>query len=343
MLNDFIDTVKFNIIRFRNELNAEGKEISIDNLKNKLNGTERREAKKAEPTFMSYYLMHNEKFQKLVGIDFSKATLTRHQTSADHLERFITEYMGKSDIKISQVTYQFLNEYAYYFKTVRKCNHNTTMKYNKNLGTVIRMALADGLIDRNPFDKFKLTNKPVNRETLTEDEVDKLLNLELEEWGRLDRVRDMFVFCCYTGLAFIDVINLKMDHIIEDKDGVYWIKNMRYKTNAEFMIPLLPVTLKIIDKYCEYPQKMKDGSVLPKYSNQKYNSYLKDLASRVDIKKNLTSHIARHTFATIITLNEGVPLEVISKMLGHTNTRTTQIYAKVQQASIMHGMRRLMK
>jgi site-specific recombinase XerD len=215
------------------------------------------------------------------------------------------------------------------------------MKYIKNLGKVIRLGLAEGYMSKNPFDKFKLTYKTVQRDILTIEEVDKLVKLKIPE-ERLDRVRDLFVFCIYTGLAFVDVTNLKMEHLVKTNEGTTWIKNSRYKTSVAFLIPLLAIPVRLIKKYEGFFKRDIDGSVMPTLSNQKYNSYLKELAIRAKISKNLTSHLARHTFATTITLNEGVPLEVVSKMLGHSDTKTTQIYAKIQEKAIMNGMKKLM-
>jgi site-specific recombinase XerD len=215
------------------------------------------------------------------------------------------------------------------------------MKYIKNLGKVIRLGLAEGYMTKNPFDKFKLTYKTVQRDILTIEEVEKLVKMKIPE-ERLDRVRDLFVFCIYTGLAFVDVSNLKMEHLVKTNEGTTWIKNSRCKTSVSFLIPLLAIPERLVNKYDNFIKRNVDGSVMPTLSNQKYNSYLKELAIRANISKNLTSHLARHTFATTITLNEGVPLEVVSKMLGHSDTKTTQIYAKIHEKAILNGMKNLM-
>jgi len=215
------------------------------------------------------------------------------------------------------------------------------MKYIKNFGKIVRLAISERIIDFNPLDKFKVTYKPVKRQVLTQDEIKLLINMEIED-NRLDKVRDLFLFCIYTGLAFVDLSKLKMKDIVKGNDGTKWIKSTRCKSHIEFMIPLLSIPLSIIEKYNDYPRRSNDGSVLPSMSNQKYNTYLKELAFLTGIKKNLTSHIGRHTFATTVTLNEGVPLEIVSKMLGHSNTRTTQVYAKVLEKGIQAGMQKLL-
>ena len=339
-INDFLELTTFKINEIRHRLIIEGKEITADLLKTRYKGLPDAD-EIHKPTILELYDIHNTKLKELIDIDIAQATYKRHNTSKSHVETFIKYQYGQKDLELDRIDYKFLNDYEHYFKVVRKCNHNSTMKYIKNLGKVIRMGLAEGYMTKNPFDKFKLTYKTVQRDILTIEEVEKLVKLKIKE-ERLDRVRDLFVFCIYTGLAFVDVTNLKMEHLVKTKQGTTWIKNSRCKTSVSFLIPLLPIPQCLVKKYDSFIKRKIDGSVLPTLSNQKYNSYLKELAIRAKITKNLTSHLARHTFATTITLNEGVPLEVVSKMLGHSDTKTTQIYAKIQEKAILNGMKNLM-
>lgn len=339
-INEFLELTIFKINEIRHRLIIEGKEINADLLKTRYKGLPDADAIH-KPTILELYEIHNNKLKELIDIDIAEATHKRHRTSKSHVAAFIKYQYGKDDLDLDRIDYKFLNDYEHYFKVVRKCNHNSTMKYIKNLGKVIRLSLAEGYMTKNPFDKFKLTYKTVQRDILTIEEVDRLVKLKIPE-ERLDRVRDLFVFCIYTGLAFVDVTNLKMEHLVKTKEGTTWIKNSRCKTSVSFLIPLLPIPVRLIKKYEGFFKREIDGSVMPTLSNQKYNSYLKELAIRAKISKNLTSHLARHTFATTITLNEGVPLEVVSKMLGHSDTKTTQIYAKIQEKAIMNGMKNLL-
>jgi len=340
LANDFLETVKYKLNDYRKELMLDGNEITADSLKRKYMGIPLND-EIYTPTILELYEIHNSKMKELVDIDIAKATYKRHSTSKSHVASFIKYQFGQDDLELDRIDFRFLSDYEHYFKIVKKCNHNSTMKYIKNLGKVIRLGLAEGYMTRNPFDKFKLTYKTVQRDILTIEEVEKLVKMKIPE-ERLDRVRDLFVFCIYTGLAFVDVTNLKMEHLVKTNEGTTWIKNSRCKTSVSFLIPLLPIPVRLIKKYEGFFKRDIDGSVLPTLSNQKYNSYLKELAIRAKISKNLTSHLARHTFATTITLNEGVPLEVVSKMLGHSDTKTTQIYAKIQEKAIMTGMKKLM-
>jgi len=340
VVNDFLAVVISNLNEIRKQLILEDKVITAELVRARFKGDiDPNEVR--FPLLLELYETHNIKLKELINIDIAEATYNRHITSKNHVAAFIKYLYKVEDLELEKIDYKFLSDYEHYFKTVRKCNHNTTMKYIKNLGKVIRLGLAEGYMTKNPFDKFKLTYKTVQRDILTIEEVEKLVKMKISD-ERLDRVRDLFVFCIYTGLAFVDVTNLKMEHLVNTNDGTTWIKNSRCKTSVSFLVPLLPIPQRLVQKYDSFIKRSIDGSVMPTLSNQKYNSYLKELATRSKISKNLTSHLARHTFATTITLNEGVPLEVVSKMLGHSDTKTTQIYAKIQEKAIMNGMKKLM-
>lgn len=214
------------------------------------------------------------------------------------------------------------------------------MKYIVNFGKAIRIAYSEGYMDRNPLDQFKITLEKTKRDVLSETEIEQIQELDLH--GRLEKVRDCFVFSIYSGLPFIDLEELTMDDIEKDKNGKLWIVKSRHKTDIDFIIPVLPETKALIEKYDDHPLRQKKGVVLPVLSNQKYNAYLKEIADLAGINKHLTTHLARHTFATTVTLNNGIPLEIVSKMLGHSSVKTTQIYAKVQQKAIEMSMGELM-
>ncbi|MGQ7868679.1 site-specific integrase [Sunxiuqinia sp. sy24] len=340
-INDFLSIVNSDLNEIRKKLMLEGKEITAELIKARYKGLPDPDDI-PDPTVLELYDEHNRKFKELIGTkNHSPSTYQRHLTSRGHVAAFIQHQYGKNDLTWEKVDFSFLSDFEHYFKAVRKCNHNSTMKYIKNFGKVIRTALGEGYLIRNPFEKFKLSYETVDREILTQKEVDQMIALDIK-LNRLDKVRDLFVFCIHTGVSFCDVIKLRMNHIYEDQDGTKWIKNKRLKTGVEFMVPVLPEVQKIIDKYADHPERQMEGSVIPEISNQNYNGYLKEVAMRCEIDKNLSSHIARHTFATTIAMNNGAPLEVVSKMLGHRDTKTTQIYAKIQEKAIKSGMRNLL-
>ena len=207
----------------------------------------------------------------------------------------------------------------------------------KNFNKIIKICLANDWIDKNPFANYKSKVKEVERVFLTEKEIQSIIEKDLKS-ERLSLVRDIFLFSCFTGLAYIDVKNLTKEHISIGIDGEKWIFTHRQKTESASKIPILPVTQMIIDKYENHDQCMIQGRLLPILSNQKMNAYLKEIAAICKINKELTFHIARHTFATTVTLTNGVPIESVSKMLGHKNLRTTQHYAKVLDRKVSEDM-----
>ncbi len=201
------------------------------------------------------------------------------------------------------------------------------------LKKIILLALDEGILSQNPFASFPLSLKPVERPFLTQDELEILVEKEFTI-KRLSFIKDIFVFSCYTGLAFIDVCRLKKSEILKTPDGVYWIKTLRSKTKVRSQIPLLEIPLEIIRTYTDLERLGAEDNIFKVPSNQKVNGYLKEIADLCGIEKNLTFHMARHTFATTVTLQNGVPIESVSKMLGHTNINTTQHYAKVLDSKI---------
>jgi site-specific recombinase XerD len=197
--------------------------------------------------------------------------------------------------------------------------------------------LANNWIDRNPFSNYKAKIREVERVYLSEEEIENIINKDFKT-DRLSLVRDIFLFSCFTGLAYIDVKNLTKSHISLGIDGEKWIFTHRQKTETASKIPILPITQMIIDKYEDHPECCNQNKLLPILSNQKMNAYLKEIAGICEIEKELTFHIARHTFATTVTLTNGVPIESVSKMLGHKNLRTTQHYAKVLDKKVSEDM-----
>jgi site-specific recombinase XerD len=241
------------------------------------------------------------------------------------------------------LSYKFITDFEYYLrnKTPEKgpkaLNNNGLMKHIERFCKMINLAVRMEWIDRNPFHAYQLKFDKVEREYLTKDE---LARIEAKKFNivRLQVVQDLFVFSCYTGLAYIDVFNLTPVNLIEKSENNIWIVTNRQKTNEPARVPLLPKALAIIEKYKGHPQALAEGKVLLTLSNQKLNSYLKEIADMCNITKPLTFHIARHTFATTVTLTNGVPIETVSKLLGHSKLTTTQIYAKVVENKINDDM-----
>jgi len=222
----------------------------------------------------------------------------------------------------------------------RPIARNTINKHHSRFRTILIKALNEDIIPKNPYARFKLKDSRTSRDYLTGDEIDLLKNHKLNNNPSLIKVRDIFLFSCYTGLRFTDAINLKMNDIITGEDGVKFIALKMRKTKDFIQIPLIADAVEIINKYNDHPDREVLGFVLPRISNQKINTYLKELANLAGIKKNITHHVGRHTFATQ-ALNKGVPLEVVQKLLGHTDIKTTQIYAKMLTSTMVKEMEKM--
>jgi len=242
-------------------------------------------------------------------------------------------------MKLQDINSMFVSNFEFYLKTTRNCCNNTTIKYIKNFKKIIRIALANGWMKADPFSNISYHLDEVDMAYLTETELKLLMNKNFE-LERLQQVKDVYIFCCFTGLAFVDVMNLKYTDI-EDKDGRLWIKKKRQKTKNWCAIPLLEPALILMEKYRMHPRCIAKGCVMPVITNQKMNAYLKEISDLSGIKKNLSTHTARHTFATTVTLANQVSMEVVSKMLGHSGINMTKKYARVVDDLINRDMQKL--
>ncbi|UOK43392.1 MULTISPECIES: site-specific integrase [Flavobacterium] len=280
---------------------------------------------------------HNKKLKELVGIEYAAGTLERYETSLKHTQDFLKWKFNKPNIGIEQIDHAFITDYEFYLRSERKCANNTAVKYIKNFHKIINICLANGWLTKDPFRNYKSKVKEVEREFLSEHELQDIIDKGFVS-ERLTLVRDIFIFSCFTGLAYIDVKQLSNNNLTIGIDGDKWLFKNRQKTDTTSKIPLLPTAQAILEKYKDHPVCKNENKLLPILSNQKMNAYLKEIADVCGINKDLTFHIARHTFATTVTLSNGVPLETVSKMLGHTNLKTTQHYAKILDKKISQDM-----
>lgn len=331
-LNLYLDAISANILRIQRDLELDKKEVSAQIILNRYLGKEQSD----RHTLMEVFRAHNEKCRALSGISLAPGTVIRYETSLRLTEAFLRTTYKKEDCYLDEITHQFVEDYDFYLRTVRRCCHNTTTKYLLNFKKIIRIALAKGWMKKDPFAQVHFHFEPVEREFLEKQELKVLLNKEITI-TRLSQVRDIFCFCCLTGLAFMDVQQLKPEHLVADIHGKIWIRKARQKTKNMCNIPLLDEAQKIIDRYRDHPYCQTHGVLLPVCSNQKMNSYLKELADICGIRKNLSTHCARHTFATL-TLASGATIDNVAKMLGHANVNMTRRYAKVLDSSIMRDM-----
>ena len=332
-INNHLDLLKSQIRDAEMELIHKKTPVTTETLKSKLLGVDER-ARMLVPIFQD----HNNKIKELVGKEYAPGTLERYTTSLKHTIEFMQWKYNVSDIDITKIDHAFVTDYEFWLRSVRNCANNTAVKYLKNFNKIIKLCLANDWLEKNPFANYKSKVKEVERVYLTEAEIQSIIEKDFKT-ERLSLVRDIFLFSCFTGLAYIDVKNLTKSHISFGIDGEKWIFTHRQKTESASKIPILPVTQMIIDKYENHPQSNNQEKLLPILSNQKMNAYLKEIAAVCEIEKELTFHIARHTFATTVTLTNGVPIESVSKMLGHKNLRTTQHYAKVLDRKVSEDMK----
>ena len=332
-INSYLDLMKTKVFNAQMELMHRNENLTIENFKEKLLGTEQRQ-RMLIPIFQD----HNNKIKELVGKEYAPGTLERYKTSLSHTVEFLQWKYKVSDIEINKIDHAFVTDYEFWLRSVRNCANNTAVKYIKNFSKIIKLCLANDWLDKNPFANYKSKVKEVERVYLSEDEIQKIIEKDFKT-ERLSLVRDIFLFSCFTGLAYIDVKNLTKSHISIGIDGEKWIFTHRQKTETASKIPILPVTQMIIDKYVNHPKSNNEDRLLPILTNQKMNAYLKEIAAVCEIEKELTFHIARHTFATTVTLTNGVPIESVSKMLGHKSLRTTQHYAKVLDKKVSEDMK----
>lgn len=335
-INSFLDTLRAKAFDHQKQILLIGKQLTMDEFKARWQGVSIERPR----MLMEIFEQHNEQMKALVNHEFSPLTLERYTTSKKHTQEFMKWKYKKNDIDIKKLKYEFITDYEFWLKSVRRCDHNTSMKYLSNFKKIVNICIKNGWLDRDPFAGFKMAKREIDRPFLIEEELNRIINKALII-PRLAQVRDIFVFCCYTGLAYADVKKLSRDEITTGIDGEKWIWTSRQKTDSTTRVPLLPPALEILDRYKDDPYCVNEARLLPVLSNQKTNSYLKEIADVCGITKKMTFHTARHTFATTVTLTNGVPIETVSKMLGHRNLKTTQHYAKILDKKVSEDMNAL--
>jgi site-specific recombinase XerD len=333
--NKYINEVSNELFEIYMKFNRNGKTASADDIKIKFTG--QMEVDAPGRSLLEVFDEHNREIESLVGKDYVKATVTKYKTIRSKVGDFIIKKYKKQDLLLDGLDFTFISNFEKYLKIHEGIEHNTTMSYIKRLKRILTIAVNNKWIAHNPFLAFKCTTRKVSRTHLSEQEL-SVLSLKEFKIKRLEEVRDCFLFSCYTGYAFVDAQKLTPAHVQKRNDGEFWIETSRTKTEIVANVPLLPQAIAIIEKYKDDNGCIISNRLLPIKSNQKMNAYLKEIADLCGIEKNLTTHIARHTFATTITLGNDVPIETVSKMLGHTKITTTQIYARVQENKISRDM-----
>ncbi|SLK04403.1 Site-specific recombinase XerD [Salegentibacter salarius] len=336
-INHYLDSTKARIFQCYQDLNSSGKKITAQLIKATYLGED--ENSKSLQNLIDY---HSRKIEHTL----SPGTIKNFKITEGYIFKFLKKEKKTTDVYLRELNYKFLCDFedflgSYYPKGHPKAmGHNTIMKHIQRLRKMVTLAYNMEWIDKDPFRRWKNTFEKKDREFLS---VGELSNLETYEFPveRLDRVRDLFVFSCYTGISYVDIMKLTKDNISIGLDRNKWIISKRQKTNTPIKVPLLEPVMEMIKKYEEHPMTIVSGTLLPKITNEKLNVYLKEVAILCGIKKILTFHMARHTFATTVTLSNGVPIETVSKLLGHTKISTTQIYARVLENKISQDMNAL--
>jgi site-specific recombinase XerD len=324
-INSVLDGIKAKIQSHYHSLLAGGKSVTSDILKNSFLGID-----DSYETILAIFDKHNTDFKKLVGVDKSHSTYKKYLLARQRVAEFMKFRYKVADMQLRNLDLMFVKDYEVFLKTECRLSHNVAAKMIQNLKKMVIFAHNTGIIQHYPFTGYVISLKKVDKGYLSEQELTNIIKKQFD-CLRLEHVKDIFLFACYTGLAYIDIANLKEDNIRQSFDGNMWLIGKRGKTGVSYNVPLFNIPLMIIEKY---KGKILNGKLLPVISNQKLNSYLKEIADVCGITMNLTFHIARHTFATTVTLGNGVSIESVSGMLGHSNIRTTQIYARITNEKI---------
>lgn len=333
-LNSYLEEIRSRLTNSYQEFILEKTFVNADAVKNRFLGIE--EQKYSLNILVDYHNLH------MIEV-LAAGTMKNYYTTQKYLKEFIAKQLKKDDLYLTELNYEFITLFEYFLRKHQPIDHqkgmtnNGVMKHLERFRKVIRLGVKMEWLEKDPFVMFKLKFNKFERGFLTNDELQAIEMKEINI-ARIQFARDVFVFSCYTGMAYIDVMQLTPNNVIKGIDGKQWIKTFREKTDTAVNVPLLPKALTIVEKYKNHPRSIAHGTLFPVISNQKLNSYLKEIGDICGIEKNLTFHLARHTFATSVTLSNGVPIETVSKMLGHTSIRTTQIYAKVVEHKVSFDM-----
>ncbi|WP_412468810.1 site-specific integrase [Pedobacter sp. KLB.chiD] len=334
-VNTYLDELVVRINQFRTSTLREGKTITSSCIIDFVNGKTVSKMKVLEE-----FQQHNDELFALIGQGVKKGTYERYVTARSHVYDFIKSKYNRDDLEFRELNFEFITAYEFYLRTIRKCANNTTLKYISNFKKIVLRAVAKEIIPADPFRLFTRKKTKIKKYPLTKAELSILENKQFST-DRLNTVRDIFIFQCYTGLAYIDVFQLKKTNIKMGFDGRLWIISRREKTESNTDIPLLPKALEIMEKYKDHPVCIQRGSVLPVRSNQKMNEYLKEIAELCGITSTLNTHKARRTFASTVTLNNGVSIHVVKELLGHHSVKQTEEYALTEHEAISKEMTNL--
>ena len=327
-INALLEKTKAGIHKIYRDIQERENAVSAEKVKNIFLGIDSKQY-----MLLKAFDEHVEEKFNLIGKRIVKSTYNRYYYLRVRLSEFLTEKYHLSDIPLREINYQFIRDFEIYLLTVRGNKQSTIAQYLINLKKIVELAYKNEWIFRNPFINYKIEDEKSERGYLTQREVEILMNWKLDR--KLEPTRDVFIFCCFTGLSYIDVFKLTKEQIHLSIDGQQWIMGKREKTDMDYFIPMMEIPKKILEKYKSHI--FKNGKLLPVKVSLTVNRHLKEIAEICGINKHLTFHLSRHTFATL-TMSKGVSLESVSKMLGHKNIQTTQIYAKMTTEKVGRDM-----
>lgn len=334
-VNAYIDDFRAKVVEIYRTLQAEGFEGNTLEIKERLQSP----GKQAK-MFLEELTLYCEKRQKEVGVRITQLTSNKYYRLCRYLREYTKQEYKKDDIRLSAVSYGYLDGFNTYLQTAHRCHHNGAVNILDCLRNFMLYCLRNEWIEKNPFKNYKLKEvAPPPKEHLSKKEIELLMEKPMPDL-RLENVRDIFVFCCLTGLAFADVKELKREHLTTDEQGNLWIRKPREKTAIMSTIPLLKQPKAILQKYAFDLHCIESGKLLPVPSNQKMNAYMSEIATICGLNKKLTTHCARHTFACL-AVEYGMPIDVLAKILGHSNTNMTRHYAKFSEQLIGREMQKI--
>lgn len=336
-LNYHLEGLRQKLHNAETELIKTGREVTCINIKRILNGDV--ETKKGLIEVAEY---HQEIIRERLNNGYSRTTILGYGTAIKYLKGFIKYKYRCPDIALNDIQHNFIVEFERYVKGHSDCRQNGTMNVIKKLKRITNFSIENGWLDKNPFLRYRAKYEPTNRPYLTLEEITKIERKKLNNY-KLEKARDMFLFACYTGKGYKDLVHLSKENVATHLNGKKWLICERSKTHVQSDVPLLPKALELINKYKNHPKVKREGSLFPYISSQKLNDYLKVIARMSGVTKNLTFYLGRHTFATTVCSDNGVPIETISKMLGHTSLKTTQIYQKTTPHKVGVDMEKLEK
>jgi integrase len=337
-LNRYLDQEYSRLLDCHKQLLAEDKVVSSQAIKSRYLGEDN-----TQKTLNELLVYHNTNMVNVL----KSGTMKNYYTTERYLHKFLKQKQKAKDIYLKQLNYRFIIDFEQYLRNYKNSkkqlmlSNNGVMKHLERFKKIINLGIKLEWITKNPFNQFQLKFEKYDRKYLSERELQLIEDTSFSN-DRLERVKDCFLFSCYTGLSYIDVKELTANQITKGIDNNYWIFTKREKTNETVKVPILPQAMDIINKYKDISENGTSKPLLPLSSNQKTNSYLKEMATAIGIHKNITFHVARHTFATTVMLSNGVPIETVSKLLGHTKLSTTQIYARVVETKISEDIQNLL-